>query len=116
MIPITFVPQIDIGDIAASIALVIAIVTFYISYARISRSEQIKTSEDLWQRINEKYAPIIDIGRSKGWPKDGSGIVNVPWPMVNSLVDEIDYFAFLILMGEIKDEKVLHYYKPRLSD
>ena len=30
MIPITFVPQIDIGDIAASIALVIAIVTFYI--------------------------------------------------------------------------------------
>jgi hypothetical protein len=48
MIPVTFVPQIDIGDIAASIALVIAIVTFYISYARISRREQIKTSRDLW--------------------------------------------------------------------
>ena len=36
--------------------------------------------------------------------------------MVWSVVAEIDYFAYLILIGEIKDEVVLGYYRPRLSE
>jgi hypothetical protein len=36
--------------------------------------------------------------------------------MLSPLVAGIDYFAFLILNYEIRDEKVLPYYRPRLSE
>jgi hypothetical protein len=39
----------------------------------------------------------------------------VPWEMLSPLVAEIDYFAFLILMDEIRDDKALRYYRHRLS-
>jgi hypothetical protein len=67
-----------------------------INRSRTSRSEQIKTSRDLWERINEKYDLIIEIGMSKGWPKDRSGVTDVSWA---------------ILMDEIGDKAVLRYSK-----
>jgi hypothetical protein len=113
------IPQVDFTFILTfslgMIALVLSTYNFRDNRARTSRSEQIKTSRDLWERINEKYDPIIEIGRSKGWPKDKSGLIDVPWAMVRSLVAEIDYFAYLILMDEIKDEAVLRYYRHHLS-
>ena len=66
MIPITFVTQVDIGDIAAASALVIAIITFYISHAHVSRSEQIKTSRDIWANIDEKFDNIREIAKTVG--------------------------------------------------
>jgi hypothetical protein len=98
------------------VALIVSAYYTHINRTRTSRSEQIKTSRDLWERINEKYGPIIEIGRTKGWPSDGSGIIDVPWAMVWSLVAEIDYFAYLILVDEIKDEVALGYYRRHLSD
>lgn len=86
------------------------------SVTQASHFEQIKTSRYLWERINEKYDPIIKIGRSKGWPKDKSGIIDVGWEMLSPLVEEIDYFAYLVLLNQIKDEKVLGYYRGRLSE
>lgn len=97
------------------VALIISAYNAHINRIRTSRSEQIKTSRDLWERINEKYNPIREIGKSKGWPKDQSGVIDVRWAMVRSLVAEIDYFAYLILMDEIKDEAVLRYYRHHLS-
>src|SRR5918995_3074366 len=82
------------------------------SVTQASQREQIKTSRYLWERINEKYDPIIKIGRSQGWPEDGSGIIDVGWEMLSPLVREIDYFAFLVLMDEIRD---VRYYRHRLS-
>jgi hypothetical protein len=40
---------------------------------------------------------------------------DVPLKKLWSLVREIDYFAYLILIGEIKDKDVLRYYKVPLS-
>ncbi|HEV2877381.1 MAG TPA: hypothetical protein VGW09_08905, partial [Nitrososphaeraceae archaeon] len=97
------------------VALIISAYNAHINRIRTSRSEQIKTSRDLWERINEKYDPIREIGKSKGWPKDQSGVIDVPWAIVRSLVAVIDYFAYLILMDEIKDEAVLRYYRHHLS-
>jgi hypothetical protein len=85
------------------------------SVTQASQGEQIKTSRDLWECINEKYDPIIEIGRSKGWPKDKSGLIDVPLAMLRSLFCEIDYFAYLVLVDVIMDEKVLGYYKHHLS-
>jgi hypothetical protein len=82
------------------------------SVTQASQGEQIKTIRYLWERINEKYDPIIKIGRSQGWPEDGSGIIDVGWEMLSPLVREIDYFAFLVLMDDIRD---VRYYRHRLS-
>jgi hypothetical protein len=108
---ITFILSFGLG----LAAILFSYYNFRVSRARTSKSEQIKTSRDLWERINEKYDPIIEIGRSQGWPNNGSGIIDVPWPMIRSLVMEIDYFAHLILMDEIKDETALRYYRHHLS-
>jgi len=69
----------------------------------------------LWERINEKYDPIVEIGRSKGWPKDGSGLIEVPWQMLRSLFREIDFFAYLVVVDVIKDEIALSYFRFNLS-
>lgn len=97
------------------VALIVPAYNAHINRIRTLRSEQIKTSRVLLERINEKYDPIIEIGKSKGWPKDQSGVIDVPWAMVRSLVGEIDYFTYLILMDEIKDKAVLRYYRHHLS-
>lgn len=63
------------------VGLIVSAYNAHINRIRTSRSEQIKTSRDLWERINEKYDPIIEIGKSKEWPKDQSGVIDVPWAM-----------------------------------
>lgn len=103
----------SLGDIAAAIALVVAAVTFYISYTQSSRHEQIKTSMYMWERINVKYDKIKEIAHTKKRNKWGGK--DVPTDMVWSLFREIDYFAHLILSGVIKDEVVQPYYKIYLS-
>ena len=128
MIPIAFVtiaesmvmqlPPVDlglVGVVIAAIALVITAITFYISHAHASRREQIETCMYMWERINEKYDPVVEIG-SKGWPKDGSGLTEVPWQMLRSLFREIDFFAYLVVVDVIKDEKALSYFRFNLSD
>jgi hypothetical protein len=92
------------------------IIIFCVSRARTSWSEQIKICRDLWQHINDKFDPILEIARNKGWPADKSGHIVVPWTMLSSLVREIDYFAYLVLIDEINDKGVLNYYKKPLSE
>ena len=81
------------------------------SVTRTSLSEQIKTSRDVWVRINEKYDPIIAIMRSE----DKSAFTDDRWKMLRPLAWDIDYFAFLVIAGEIKDETLVSYYRPALS-
>ena len=101
--------------VVSVVALILSAYNAHINHTRTSRSEQLKTSREVWSLINEKYDPIKEIGRTKGWPKDKSSIIGVPAHMVWSLVREIDYFAYLVLVDEIKDEKVLGYYRHYLS-
>jgi uncharacterized membrane protein len=77
MIPIAFVtmvesmvmqlPPVDlvvVGIVIAAVSLAVSVYTFYISHTRTLRSEQTNTSRYLWERINEKYDPIVEINRS----------------------------------------------------
>jgi hypothetical protein len=60
--------------------------------------------------INEKYDPIVAIMRSE----DKSRFTDDRWKMLRPLFWEIDYFAFLILMEEFKDEDAFRYYRDNL--
>lgn len=104
----------SLGLFVGAIALIVSVVTFYISHTRTSRSEQIKTSRYLWERIDVKFDKIRENAEIKGWDK--SGHIDTPLKIVWPVADEIDYFAYLILHREIKDKVVLDYYKTRLSD
>lgn len=85
------------------------------SVTQASLRQQLETSMYLWERINEKYDPIAAIGRAKGYPKDGSGVIEVDWEMLRSLFNEIDFFAYLVDVDMIKDEKALSYFRHRLT-
>jgi hypothetical protein len=106
MIPI---PQVDLGEITGIIALVVSGFAVYISHFYTSRREQIKTSRYMWERINVRLDKIQEIANTKEWNKLGQKDIELKdlW----SVVREIDYFAYLIVVGEISDKVVLGYYK-----
>jgi hypothetical protein len=106
MIPI---PQVDLGEITGIIALVVSGFAVYISHFYTSRREQIKTSRYMWERINVRLDKIQEITNTKEWNKLGQKDIELKdlW----SVVREIDYFAYLIVVGEISDKVVLGYYK-----
>jgi hypothetical protein len=99
------------GLVVAAIALGFSVFAFYISRTKAPKSEQIKTSRYFWERINEKYDPIVEVNRSQ----DKSRFTDDRWKMLRPLAREIDYFAFLIIKGEITDETTLSYYELNLS-
>jgi hypothetical protein len=103
-------PQVDftfgVGDIVGSIALLVSAFTFYIAHTQASQSEQIKTCKDLWASINEKLDQAYDL------KEKGADSKEVDTPLTLA-VDELDYFAYLVLRGEIKDKVVLDYYKNK---
>jgi hypothetical protein len=86
------------------------------SVTQASLRQQLENSMFMWVRINEKYDPIVEIGRSRGWPEDGSGLIEVDWGMLRSLFNEIDFFAYFVVEDVIKDETALSYFRFRLSD
>jgi hypothetical protein len=108
-------PQTDLTFIlplgVSIVALVISAYYAHSNRTRTSLSEQIKTSRDVWVRINEKYDPIIAIMRSE----DKSAFTDDRWKMLRPLAWDIDYFAFLVIAGEIRDATLLRYYRPALS-
>lgn len=67
----------------------------------------------MWERINVRLDKIQEIANTKEWNKLGQKDIELKdlWPVVR----EIDYFAYLILVSEIKDKVVLDYYKTPLS-
>ena len=67
----------------------------------------------MWERINVRLDKIQEIANTKEWNKLGQKDIELKdlWPVVR----EIDYFAYLIVLDEIKDKVVLNYYKTPLS-
>jgi hypothetical protein len=67
----------------------------------------------MWERINVRLDKIQEIANTKEWNKLGQKDIELKdlWPVVR----EIDYFAYLIVVDEIKDKVVLNYYKTPLS-
>jgi hypothetical protein len=121
------ISSLDLGDligaVIASIALIVSAYTFYISHTQASQSEQIKTSRDIWAIIAEKYNKYneerMEYNKKQGNPEDESEVSEIlikRRQRYRDLLAEIDYFAYLILSGEIKDKVVLPYYEGLLGD
>jgi hypothetical protein len=113
MIVVDILTPSALGDVATAIAVIVSANTFYISRTRASRSEQTKTSRDKWACIIERFDKAREISKTgKRDQQTGHVIIqDILW----SVVAEIDYFAYVILSGEIKDRFVLGYYKTLLS-
>jgi hypothetical protein len=109
----SMVMQFSLGEVTGIIALVVSGFAIYISHFYTSRREQIKTSRYMWERINVRLDKIQEIANTKEWNKLGQKDIELKdlWPVVR----EIDYFAYLIVVDEIKDKVVLNYYKTPLS-
>jgi hypothetical protein len=61
-------PELSIGDLAAIVALLVSSFTFYLSYTRSKKSEQIRISREIWDRIDAQE-DIIEkwtVGRCPG--------------------------------------------------
>jgi hypothetical protein len=113
-----YLPPVDltfgIGDIVGAVALLVSAFTFYIAHTQGSQSEQMKISREILAGIAEKNRPIEEIIKKQNVTKDHPQY-DVPLDLISPLIFDIDYFAYLILSGEIKDKVVLGYYKDMLS-
>ena len=78
----------DVVAIGVSlIALGVSAVTFYIGHTRDKKSEEIRISREIWERIDANYYIIEKWFRAKSDPKMYSTMVNTIDPLRN----EIDY-------------------------
>jgi hypothetical protein len=92
------------------ISLGISVVTFYINHTRTKKSEEIRMSREIWDRI-DTHEDIIE-----KWTIGDRSVEN-NMEMINamdSLANEMDYFVYLTENGEINDSVVREYYRKRL--
>lgn len=103
----------------ASIAIIVSSVSFYLSYKRGRKTEQIKLCIDISSRIDDAENKIFD--------KDDELKGDIISVHQRSTVERTlrdahllylnhwEFFAFLVNIKEINDEKILDYYKPNFN-
>jgi hypothetical protein len=123
------ISSLDLGDILGtiigSIALIVTAVTFYISHTQASQSEQLKIFKDIWAEItkrqrtySEKKMEYLQKKSEKpdeAKPRDEIQALSDSLGATLSLAREIDYLAYYIVRGEIKDKFILDFYRPDLT-
>jgi hypothetical protein len=103
---------IGLSDILAISALVVSMSLFYVGHTRSKKSDQIRISREIWDRI-ENQEHIIE-----GWTiedpvsRDEMKVVRA----MNSLKNEMGYFVNLIEEGEIKEAFITEHYRKKLFD
>jgi hypothetical protein len=103
---------IGLSDILAIVALGVSTSLFYVGHTRSKKSDQIRISRDIWDRI-ETQEHIIE-----GWTvedpvlRDGMKVVRA----MDSLKNELDYFVYLIEEDEIKEPYITEYYRKKLFE
>lgn len=106
-----------VTDIVAVVALVVSTMSLmisYISHAGIKKSEEIRISREIWDRIDahegiiEKWMEMIITGDHN--KEDNMKMINA----MDSLTNEVDYFVYLTENREINDSVVRDYYRKRL--
>jgi hypothetical protein len=102
---------IDIVALGVSItALGVSIVTFYIGHTRAKKSEEIRMSREIWDRIDAQEKIIEKWTVADRNTENNMKMINA----MDSLTNEIDYFVYLVENGEINDSVVREYYRKRL--
>jgi hypothetical protein len=107
---LTFKPEISISDIAGIAALISSALIFYFGYSRTRKSEQIKISREVTDRIDVKSRRLTEIARFKT-KEDVIPTLNA----TDDLLSEIEYFGYLLWIREIRDENILIYCIPRIN-
>src|SRR5689334_11928612 len=102
-----------VTEIVAPLALAVSVISLtisYINYARTKKSEEIRISREIWDRI-DAHEGIIEkwtIGDQN--TENNMKMINA----MDSLINEMDYFVYLTENREIKDSIVREYYRKRL--
>jgi len=122
----TIKPELSIGDIAAIGALIASPLIFYFGYIRTRKSEQIETAREFMDRIYTKTQGIRELGKPPAYPGKGEYLEqherekpNINWikkyrQLLRQLLDEIEYFSYLVKKHEIEDKNILDYYAPKV--
>jgi hypothetical protein len=88
------------------------IVTFYIGHTRSKKSEQIRVSREIWDRIDAQEEIF-----EKMTMEDMSSSIDNRMKLIkaiDSLTNELDYFVYLVEKDDIKNSIVREYYRKRL--
>jgi hypothetical protein len=104
----------SISDIAAIVALIASSLIFYFGYSRTRKSEQVKISREIMDRINLKFRTFLEIKPHDIQYAKAEEIKR----SLNAMTDvyaEIEYFNSLLDMEEIKDKKIANYCIPKIQ-
>ena len=113
----------ELGDFLAILALCIAIIiptlTLVVTYSRGRKSEQIKIARESRDMINVAHDKCNTFIEKDLFPEGGSTDDRNDWLTRYLLIIEnvsypIRYFTFLATEKEIKDRKVLKYYRDSI--
>jgi hypothetical protein len=89
------------------------IVTFYIGHTRSKKSEQIRVSREIWDRIDAQEEIF-----EKMTMEDMSSSIDNRMKLIkaiDSLTNELDYFVYLVEKDDIKNSIVREYYRRKIS-
>jgi hypothetical protein len=102
-----------VTEIVAPLALAVSVISLtisYISHARTKKSEEIRISREIWDRI-DVHEGIIEKWTIEDQNRENNmKMINA----IDSLINEMDYFVYLTENREIKDSIVREYYRKRL--
>src|SRR5689334_1699762 len=103
-----------ISDIAAIAAIISSAIIFYLGYNRKSKSEQIKISREVMDRINSKFRMFLETKPRHIRDADGKEI-RITLNAITDVCSEIEFFDYYLLgMHEIKDRKIKDYCIPKI--
>jgi hypothetical protein len=100
-------------------AFLVSIITFIINYYRGRKTEQMKLSIEISSKLDEAENKIFE-------KEDESKKMIIDVQMKNAVerslrdarllyLNHWEFFSFLVNNDELKDEKILHYYKPNFK-
>jgi Domain of unknown function (DUF4760) len=96
----------EIATTIATLALIVSIATFYLTFTRGRKSEQIKMTHDILREFSEAENRLLDVEYDKD-PHQ--------WQLRHlQYLNTLEWFSFLVNHGELKDEDLKEYFKPLL--
>jgi hypothetical protein len=96
----------EIATTIATLALIVSIATFYLTFTRGRKSEQIKMTHDILREFSEAENRLLDVEYDKD-PHQ--------WRLRHlQYLNTLEWFSFLVNHGELKDEDLKEYFKPLL--
>jgi hypothetical protein len=109
----------SIGEIVAIGALIASTLIFWFGYSRTRKSEQIKIAREVMDNIERRRLTVIDLFNTISTLIDENKdideeIIKKIRLAVAEILEDIEYFTYLIENHEIEDKLVVKYYHPKI--